>query len=123
MVESHPVRLPIDDSLPAIRDALGSSPDLVICAPPGAGKTTRVPPALLEAPLALMGRIIVLQPRRMAARAAAARIAAERRTPLGDEIGYQVRFDQRIGPRTRIALVTEGILLRQLHDDPLLASI
>jgi ATP-dependent helicase HrpB len=115
--------LPIDDVLPQIAVALRASPNVVIVAPPGAGKTTRVPPALLDPALNIGGRIVVLQPRRMAARAAARRIAAEQRTPLGDGVGYQVRFDQRIGPRTRIALVTEGILLRMLHDDPLLESV
>ncbi|HXY33558.1 MAG TPA: ATP-dependent helicase C-terminal domain-containing protein [Planctomycetaceae bacterium] len=115
--------LPIDELLPEIRRALADSPSLVICAPPGAGKTTRVPPALLDPPLAREGRVLVLQPRRMAARAAARRIAAERGVPLGDEIGYQVRFDQRISSRTRLAVVTEGILLRMLHDEPLLESV
>jgi ATP-dependent helicase HrpB len=115
--------LPIDAVLPRITAALGSSPNVVICAPPGAGKTTRVPPALLDPAVHIGGRVLVLQPRRMAARAAARRIAAEQGTPLGDGVGYQVRFDQQIGPRTRIALVTEGILLRMLHDDPLIESI
>jgi ATP-dependent helicase HrpB len=95
----------------------------VIVAPPGAGKTTRVPPALFGPALAVSGRILVLQPRRMAARAAARRIASEQGVRLGEEVGYQVRFDQRISGRTRLAVVTEGILLRMLHDDPLLESL
>jgi ATP-dependent helicase HrpB len=115
--------LPIDEILPQIKQSLALGPNLVIGAPPGAGKTTRVPPALLDPAFCVAGRILVLQPRRMAARAAARRIAAERGTPLGEEIGYQVRFDQRIGARTRLAVVTEGILLRMLHDDPLLESV
>ncbi len=115
--------LPIDDVLPQITAALGTSPSVVIVAPPGAGKTTRVPPALLDPTLKIGGKILVLQPRRMATRAAARRIAAEQRTAVGDLVGYQVRFEQKIGPRTRIALVTEGILLRMLHDDPLLESV
>jgi len=115
--------LPIDEVLLRITASLVSAPNLVIGAPPGAGKTTRVPPALLDPALGIRGRILVLQPRRMAARAAARRIAAEQGTNLGEEVGYQVRFDQRIGPRTRIALVTEGILLRMLHDDPLIESV
>jgi ATP-dependent helicase HrpB len=123
MPESALSPLPIDAVLPQILSALGTAPNAVIGAPPGAGKTTRVPPALLDRSLAIDGRILVLQPRRMAARAAARRIAAEQGTALGDAVGYQVRFDQQIGPRTRIALVTEGILLRMLHDDPLLESV
>jgi ATP-dependent helicase HrpB len=127
MVENGPSppldSLPIEAVLPQIAAALGSSPNVVIVAPPGAGKTTRVPPALLAPALNIGGKILVLQPRRMAARAAARRIAAEQRTAVGELVGYQVRFDQRIGPRTRIALVTEGILLRMLHDDPLLESV
>jgi ATP-dependent helicase HrpB len=115
--------LPIDEILPQIKSALARGPNLVICAPPGAGKTTRVPPALLAADLRIAGRILVLQPRRMAARAAARRIAAERGVALGEEVGYQVRFDQRTGPRTRLAVVTEGILLRLLHDEPMLESV
>lgn len=115
--------LPIDAVLPQIAEALVKSPNVVIVAPPGAGKTTRVPPLLLDPSLNIAGRITVLQPRRMAARAAARRIAAEQRSAVGDRVGYQVRFDQKIGPRTRIALITEGILLRMLHDDPLLESV
>src|SRR5580704_2525066 len=115
--------LPIDEILPQIAHALAHGPNLVICAPPGAGKTTRVPPALLDPALTVAGRILLLQPRRMAARAAARRIAAERGTPVGEEIGYQVRFDQRVSSRTRLAVVTEGILLRMLHDEPLLESV
>jgi ATP-dependent helicase HrpB len=115
--------LPIDEILPQIKRALAEDPNLVICAPPGAGKTTRVPPALLDPALSIGGRVVVLQPRRMAARAAARRIAAERGTSLGEEVGYQVRFDQRISSRTRLAVVTEGILLRMLHDEPLFESV
>src|SRR5580698_7296925 len=88
--------LPIDEILPQIKRVLAVDPNLVIGAPPGAGKTTRVPPALLDPALSVAGRILVLQPRRMAARAAARRIAAGRGTPVGEEIGYQVRFDQRV---------------------------
>src|SRR5262245_50866636 len=115
--------LPIDDVVPAVIAGLGSSPALVLRAPPGAGKTTRVPPALLDAGLEHEGKILVLQPRRVAARATATRIAAERGWRLGDEVGYQVRFESRIGPRTRIAIITEGILLRRLLDDPFLQGV
>src|SRR5687768_8471627 len=112
--------LPIDDCLGDVAARLRESAALVLRAPPGAGKTTRVPPALLHAGLAEKGKIIVLQPRRVAARATAARIAHEQGWRLGDEVGYQVRFESRTGPRTQIEIVTEGILLRRLLDEPFL---
>src|SRR5262245_34741777 len=115
--------LPIDAILPDVAASLGRHPCLVIPAPTGAGKTTRVPPALLDAGLAGARRIVMLEPRRLAARAAARRMAAERGSPLGDEIGYHVRFDKKYGPRTRILVVTEGILVRMLQDDPYLESV
>jgi ATP-dependent helicase HrpB len=113
-------RLPIDDVLPELVEALRQHPSAVLRAPTGAGKTTRVPPALLDAGLAGTARIIVLEPRRLAARAAARRMSAERGTRLGDDIGYHVRFDRQAGARTRILVVTPGILLRLLQDDPFL---
>ncbi len=112
--------LPIDEVLPAFVDALRRSNAIVLRAPPGAGKTTRVPPAILDAGLADHGKIVVLQPRRVAARATAARISQERGTRLGDEVGFQVRFESRTGPRTRIEIITEGILLRALAENPFL---
>src|SRR5579884_2781578 len=115
--------LPIDAVLPELLAALRRQPCAVLRAPTGAGKTTRVPPALLDAGLAGCGRIILLEPRRVAARAAARRMAVERGGRLGDEVGYQVRFDRCCGPATRILAVTPGILLRLLHDDPFLESI
>jgi ATP-dependent helicase HrpB len=115
--------LPIDDVLDDVLASLRQSSAVVLRAPPGAGKTTRVPPAMLDAGLAGSGKIIVLQPRRVAARATAARIAAERGTRLGDEIGYQVRFESRVSQQTRLAIVTEGILLRRLLDDPFLPDV
>src|SRR5256885_967096 len=78
---------------------------------------------MLDAGLVTSGRILVLQPRRVAARASAARIAAERGTRLGEEIGYQVRFESRVSSRTRLAVITEGILLRRLLDDPFLTDV
>jgi ATP-dependent helicase HrpB len=114
--------LPIDAVLPELMAALRAGPAAVLRAPTGAGKTTRVPPALLDAGLAGGGRIVMLEPRRLAARAAARRMADERGVPLGGEVGYQVRFDSKCGPRTRIAVVTPGVLLRILHDDPFLES-
>src|SRR5262249_10318299 len=102
--------------------ALRRQPCAIVRAPTGAGKTTRVPPALLDAGLAGPGRILILEPRRLAARAAARRMAAERGGRLGEEVGYHVRFDRQAGPHTRILAVTPGILLRFLHDDPFLES-
>lgn len=114
--------LPIDCVLPELIDALRRRPNAVLCAPTGSGKTTRVPPALFDAGLADSGRIIVLEPRRLAARAAARRIAFERNARVGDEIGYHVRFDKCWGRTTRLLVVTPGVLLRYLHDDPMLES-
>jgi ATP-dependent helicase HrpB len=116
------VPLPIDSVLPELLAALRRQASAVLRAPTGAGKTTRVPPALLDAGLAEGGRILMLEPRRLAARAAARRMANERGGRLGDEIGYQVRFDRQCGPQTRILVVTPGILIRLLHDDPFLES-
>lgn len=115
--------LPIDSVLPSFLDALRATPAVVLQAAPGAGKTTRVPPAILDAHLIGEQKILVLQPRRVAARASAARIAAERASVVGDEIGYQVRFDSQVSARTRLAVITEGILLKRLLDDPFLPDI
>jgi ATP-dependent helicase HrpB len=116
------VPLPIDLILPDIVAALRRGPCVVVRAPTGAGKTTRVPPALWDAGMATNRRILVLEPRRVAARAAARRMALERGGRLGDEAGYQVRFDRQYGPQTRILVVTPGVLLRLLQDDPFLES-
>ncbi len=115
--------LPIDEVLPRIIAALAAGSSAVLRAPTGAGKTTRVPPALLDAGIAGDGQILLLQPRRLAARAAAWRMADERGATLGEEIGYQVRFEQRAGPRTRILVLTEGMFVRILQDNPLLERI
>jgi ATP-dependent helicase HrpB len=123
-IDALPINpLPIDDVLPDVVARLRASASLVLSAPPGAGKTTRVPPALLAADLAASGKIVVLQPRRVAARATAARIAAEQGWRLGEQVGYQVRFENRTGPKTRIEIITEGILLRRLLDDPFLSDV
>jgi ATP-dependent helicase HrpB len=114
--------LPIDDVLPELIAALSRHAGVVLCAPTGAGKTTCVPPALLDAGLAGSGRIVMLEPRRVAARAAARRMASERGGRLGEEIGYHVRFERCCGRHTRVLVVTAGILLRMLHDDPFLES-
>ncbi|MFU8803909.1 MAG: ATP-dependent helicase HrpB, partial [Bradymonadaceae bacterium] len=117
------LNLPIAEVLPEIVTILGSRSAVVIEAPPGAGKSTRVPPALLDAGLAADGQILVLEPRRVAARSIARRIASERNVSLGAEVGYQVRFDNRTGPQTRLAVITEGILTRRLQSDPLLDGV
>jgi ATP-dependent helicase HrpB len=114
------VPLPIDAVLPEVVEALRRHSAVVVRAPTGAGKTTQVPPALLDAGAAGAGRLVMLEPRRLAARAAARRMAAERGGRLGDEVGYQVRFDRCFGPQTRLLVVTPGVLLRLLHDDPFL---
>jgi ATP-dependent helicase HrpB len=114
------LQLPIDDLLPRIRESLASSRSLVIEAPPGAGKTTRVPPDLLNI---LRGNVLVLEPRRLAARLAARRVAQELGEKLGETVGYQVRFEEIAGPRTRLRFVTEGILTRRLISDPKLEGV
>jgi ATP-dependent helicase HrpB len=114
--------LPIDAVLPELVAALGGSAAAVLRAPTGAGKTTRVPPALLAAGLDGDKRILMLEPRRLAARAAARRMATEDGTPPGERFGYHVRFDRQAGPRCRAIAVTPGVLLRYLHDDPYLES-
>lgn len=117
--------LPIDSHLPAITAALRTYRALVLVAEPGAGKTTRVPPAIFRSGLlgASHPNLVMLQPRRIAARAAATRIADENGWQVGEEVGYQVRFEKRITARTRIRVVTEAILTRQLLDDPSLDGV
>jgi ATP-dependent helicase HrpB len=108
--------LPIDPLLPEIVSGLRTCGSLVVEAPPGAGKTTRVPPALLDG--GVDGEIVVLQPRRLPARLAAARVASELGQEPGKTVGYSVRFEDVGGPATRIRFMTEGILLRRLLSDP-----
>ncbi len=114
------MKLPIDDLLPRIVEALAQQASLVIEAPPGAGKTTRVPPVLLRH---RPGEILVLEPRRLAARMAARRVASELGEKLGETVGYQVRFEDVSGPRTRLRFVTEGVLTRRLLSDPDLTGV
>ncbi|WP_043485515.1 ATP-dependent helicase HrpB [Geothrix fermentans] len=115
--------LPIDPLLPRIADSLRGNPNLVLQADPGAGKTTRVPPALLEAGLLGDGECWILEPRRLAARLAATRVADELGEVLGQRAGYAVRFEQKVSKATRLRFVTEGLLLRRLHGDPQLKGI
>ncbi len=115
-------RLPIDDALPDLLAALGAQGRAVLQAPPGAGKTTRVPLAILQAGLA-PGRIVMLEPRRLATRAAAERMAESLREPVGRTVGYRIRGEAKVGRDTRIEVVTEGILTRMIQSDPGLSGI
>jgi ATP-dependent helicase HrpB len=115
-------RLPIDEALPALIAALKGAGRAVLQAPPGAGKTTRVPLALLEAGL-VPGRIVMLEPRRLAARAAAERMAETLGEPVGRTVGYRIRGEAKLSAATRIEVVTEGILTRMLQSDPGLSGI
>ena len=115
--------LPIDAALPALRTALAERNAAVLVAPPGAGKTTRVPLVLLEESWAKDKKILILEPRRLAARAAAARMAATLGEQVGDTIGLRVRFGSRVTKRTRVEVVTEGIFTRLVIDDPSLEGV
>ncbi|WP_417471958.1 ATP-dependent helicase HrpB [Luteimonas mephitis] len=113
---------PISSLLPDIRAALAAHPRLVLEAPPGAGKTTQVPLALLDAPWLAGRRIVMLEPRRVAARAAAGFMAAQLGEAVGETVGYRIRFERKVSARTRVEVVTEGILTRMLQDDPTLGD-
>ena len=111
------VPLLIDSYIGPIVDHVRRSRAVVVTAQPGAGKTTRVPPALVDD-----GPVILLQPRRAAARAIARRIAEERGWSIGSEVGWQIRFERRFGLATRLLVVTEGVLTARLQTDPLLSD-
>ena len=115
--------LPIDDALGPLKAALAGSPRAVLVAPPGAGKTTRAPLALLDEPWAKGQRLLLLEPRRLAARAAAARMAATLGEKVGETIGLRVRFESLASPLTRIEVVTEGVFTRMILDDPTLEGV
>ncbi len=115
--------LPIDEALPALADALRGRPSAVLVAPPGAGKTTRVPLALLDEPWVEGGKILMLEPRRLAARGAAERMAQTLGERVGDTVGLRVRLGSKVGPRTRIEVVTEGVFTRMILDDPALEGV
>lgn len=117
------ISLPIDAALPALRHALENRHEAVLEAPPGAGKTTRVPLALLNEPWLAGQTIVMLEPRRLAARAAAERLASELGEKVGETVGYRIRLDSKVGPNTRIEVVTEGILTRRLQADPALEGV
>jgi ATP-dependent helicase HrpB len=117
-MEPITLRLPIEDVLPALLDALAHGRNALLTAPPGAGKTTRVPLALLDASWLDRKKILLLEPRRLAARAAAHRMASTLSEPVGETVGYRMRLDTKVGSNTRIEVVTEGILTRVLQHDP-----
>src|SRR3954471_818774 len=115
--------LPIDAALPELRAALAAGPNAVLVAPPGAGKTTRVPLVLLGERWIDKGRIILLEPRRLAARAASERMAATLGETVGETVGLRVRHETRVGPKTRIEVVTEGVFTRRILNDPALDGV
>jgi ATP-dependent helicase HrpB len=115
--------LPVDAVLPTLRNALATAGSAVLVAPPGAGKTTHVPLAVLSEPWTTAGMILLLEPRRLAARAAARRMAALLGEEPGETIGYAMRLDSRQSAKTRILVVTEGILSRMILDDPELSGV
>ena len=114
------IALPVDAVLADLVDALRSHPAAILIAPPGSGKTTRAPPALADA---WPGKVVLLQPRRVAARLAARRIAEERGSVVGGEVGYRIRFENKTSAKTRIEVVTEGLLTRMIQADPFLEGV
>ena len=123
MPRSFDTPLPIDTVLDELARTLAGHAAAVLVAPPGAGKTTRVPLALLDAPWVGTKKIIVLEPRRIAARASAERMAQTIGERVGETVGYRVRFGSKISRATRIEVVTEGIFSRQILDDPELSGV
>src|SRR5215813_10901274 len=115
--------LPIYELENKILTTLTHTRRLVLQAPTGSGKSTQVPQMLLEHGLLGSGQVVILQPRRLATRLLAARVAWERKTELGREVGYQIRFENVTSPQTRIRFVTEGVLLRQIVQDPKLSGV
>jgi ATP-dependent helicase HrpB len=116
-------KLPVDDILPALLDSIRTCPNVLLSAPPGAGKSTRVPLALLDVILPEAGRIVMLEPRRLAAVSIARRLANGLGEEVGRTVGYSIRFDSRVSACTRIEVVTEGILTRRIQNDPGLEGV
>lgn len=115
--------LPVKEVLPILRDRLGSHPVVILQAPPGAGKSTIVPPELLHESWLEGRKILMLEPRRLAAKAVAARMAQLRDEPVGETIGYRIRFESRVSKKTRVEVVTEGILTRMIQTDSNLGDV
>ncbi|MDQ6617348.1 MAG: DEAD/DEAH box helicase, partial [Actinomycetota bacterium] len=118
-----PTGLPVEASIDEIRAALSRFGHAVLQAPPGAGKTTVVPLRLLEQPWLARQRIVMLEPRRLATRSAASRMASLMGEPVGATVGYSTRDERRVGPDTRVEVVTEGILTRRLQHNPALPGV
>ena len=114
---------PVEEVIPGIAESLARNRTVVLRAPPGSGKTTCVPPALLNAPFLLGKKILMLEPRRLAARSCAAYIASRLGEPLGETVGFQVRLERKISARTRLEIVTEGLLAQRLVSDPELSDV
>src|SRR5262250_350604 len=123
IMQTFETSLPIDAALPQLAAALAGNEATVLVASPGAGKTTRVPLVLLDQPWAGDKKIIVLEPRRLAARAAAARMASTLREAVGDTVGYRVRFASKVSRKTRIEVVTEGVFTRMVLEDASLEGV
>ena len=115
--------LPIDEILPALREVLTRQRNAVVEAPPGAGKSTVVPIALLDEPWLRGGKIVMLEPRRLATRAVATRMASTLGETPGETVGYRMRLETRVSKRTRIEVVTEGVFTRMLQSDPALEGV
>ena len=114
---------PVEEVIPGIAESLARNRTVVLRAPPGSGKTTCVPPALLDAPFLKGKKILMLEPRRLAARSCAAYIARRLGEPLGETVGYQVRLERKVSSRTRLEIVTEGLLAQRLVSDPELSDV
>src|SRR5450631_1733134 len=112
------IELPVSDALPALHAALAAGRNAVLVAPPGAGKTTLVPLDLLSASWRGDGKILMLEPRRLATRAAATRMASLLDEPVGRTVGFRTRIDGATSPATRVEVITEGLLVRRLQSDP-----
>ncbi len=117
------ISLPIDEHLEKIGEMLAQNKPVIVEASPGSGKTTRVPPSLLSAPFRKDKEILVLEPRRLAAKLAATRVAEECNETVGNSIGYHFRFERVVGQKTRVCFLTEGMLMRRLLGDPTLANV
>jgi ATP-dependent helicase HrpB len=115
-MHAMPTELPIYDVADELVEGLAATGRVVLSAPTGSGKSTQIPQILLEQ-AGIKGEIVILQPRRLAARLLAKHVAFERDVRLGEEVGYQIRFENVVGPKTRIRFVTEAILLRQILED------